>query len=129
LLNKGVTIFISSHILGEISKIATRIGIIHMGSLILESGFHDLEKLRSRCLHLKTEDRSGTMQMLQRKGLNPEINENGIIEIRDHKPVENPSSVASMLVMSGYPPSLLKVEEEDIEDFFLRVVSAKGCIQ
>ncbi len=32
--NKGTTIFISSHILGEISKFATRIGIIHEGLLI-----------------------------------------------------------------------------------------------
>ncbi len=32
--NKGVTIFISSHILGEISQFATRIGIIHKGNMI-----------------------------------------------------------------------------------------------
>jgi ABC-2 type transport system ATP-binding protein len=35
--NSGVTVFISSHILGEISKLATRIGIIHEGKLIHES--------------------------------------------------------------------------------------------
>jgi len=35
-LNKGVTIFISSHLLAEISKLATRIGIIHQGRLVQE---------------------------------------------------------------------------------------------
>jgi ABC-2 type transport system ATP-binding protein len=34
--NQGTTIFLSSHILGEISKFATRIGIIHNGILIEE---------------------------------------------------------------------------------------------
>jgi len=32
--NEGVTVFISCHILGEISRIATRIRIIHEGRLI-----------------------------------------------------------------------------------------------
>jgi len=40
--NKGVTIFISSHILREISKFATRIGIIHEGVLIHESSVHEI---------------------------------------------------------------------------------------
>ena len=35
-INHGVTIFISSHILGEISRLATRIGIIHQGKMVQE---------------------------------------------------------------------------------------------
>ena len=34
--NKNVTVFISSHILGEISRLAARIGIIHEGRLLEE---------------------------------------------------------------------------------------------
>lgn len=36
LANNGSTIFLSSHILGEISKVANRIGIIHEGKLVKE---------------------------------------------------------------------------------------------
>ena len=44
--DRGAAIFISSHILGEISKFATRIGIIHQGKLIQEMDIGQLEKLR-----------------------------------------------------------------------------------
>jgi ABC-2 type transport system ATP-binding protein len=46
-LNNGVTVFISSHILGEISKFATRIGIIHEGMLIHESSVVEMVNLIS----------------------------------------------------------------------------------
>ena len=49
-LNEGKTIFISSHILAEISKIAGRIGIIHNGKLIKETDALQLDKERLKNL-------------------------------------------------------------------------------
>ncbi len=43
--NHGATIFISSHILGEISRFATRIGIIHEGRLVQEVDSENLDGL------------------------------------------------------------------------------------
>ena len=48
------------------------------------------------------------------------------MEIPDKEAIANPSSIASLLVESGFSPSLLKVEEEDLETFFLRVINMKG---
>ena len=45
---KGVTIFMSSHILTEVDRLATRIGIIHHGKLIDELDTAKLEQLRAR---------------------------------------------------------------------------------
>lgn len=42
--NNGITILMSSHILSEVEKIADRIGIIHNGSLVLESCLNELKK-------------------------------------------------------------------------------------
>ena len=42
--NDGTTIFMSSHILSEVNRLATRIGIIHKGVLIEEINATDLEK-------------------------------------------------------------------------------------
>lgn len=41
---QGVTIFLSSHLLNEISNLCTRIGIIDKGKLIVEGNIDDLEK-------------------------------------------------------------------------------------
>ena len=57
--NHGVTIFISSHILGEISRIATRIGIIHEGKLIQEMDAKKLHQFRNRTLLIDLKDKTG----------------------------------------------------------------------
>jgi ABC-2 type transport system ATP-binding protein len=44
----GVTIFMSSHILAEVDRLATRIGIIHNGRLIEEINIGELERRRTR---------------------------------------------------------------------------------
>src|SRR5512143_3611673 len=50
---KGVTVFMSSHILTEVDRLATRIGIIHKGHLIEELDQQALERLRSRRLEIR----------------------------------------------------------------------------
>jgi len=68
-LNKGVTIFISSHILGEISKLATHIGIIHEGKLIHESSVGEMVALRKHCLKIKTREMTGAGEILKKMGI------------------------------------------------------------
>ena len=124
--NKGTTIFISSHILGEISKFATRIGIIHEGLLLHESVVHEMDSLRKRCLHVKTVDLNGAKHILDMRGYSTVISESGLLEIAGNEAITKPENIAIMLVRSGFPPSLLKVEEEDLETFFLRMIKMKG---
>lgn len=124
-LNKGVTIFISSHILGEISKFATRLGIIHEGCLMQESSVHEMEKLRKSCLQIRTKDPNGTRNLLENKGYTVTMTDEGIIEIEGEDAITHPENISILLVQSGLPPSLVKVEEEDLETFFLRVINRK----
>jgi ABC-2 type transport system ATP-binding protein len=127
-INKGVTVFISSHILGEVSRFATRIGIIHEGELILESGVSEMEKLRKKSLNVRTHNLDGTKALLENKGYNPIKAEGGFLQIQNTEAILNPENIASFLVNSGLPPDLLVVEEEDLESFFLRVISIKGGV-
>ena len=125
-LNKGVTIFISSHILGEISKLATRIGIIHEGQLLHESSMQEMEALRKHCLQVRTNDSAGAAEILAKHGYNFSNTEDEIIELTGTEAILNPDKVATLMVNSGCPPTLLNVEEEDLETFFLRIIRLKG---
>ena len=125
-LNKGVTVFISSHILGEVSKLATRIGIIHEGRLIHESSVSEMEVLRKHCLRVKAKDLTGAVKILTGSGYNPVVSEDEIIEISGTEAILNPDKVSSLMVSSGFPPTMLCVEEEDLESFFLRMIRMKG---
>jgi ABC-2 type transport system ATP-binding protein len=122
---QGVTVFVSSHLLDEVSKFATRIGIIHNGKFLLESDILELDKQRHRSLNLKVHDKITVSQLLSERGFTVKDTQNGILEITGCDAITKPENVAKMLVESGFPPSLLKVEEEDLESFFLRTIKTK----
>jgi ABC-2 type transport system ATP-binding protein len=125
----GVTIFVSSHILGEISRFASRFGIIHNGMLIQESDIAQMERSRHRILQIDTMDKHGTVALLSEKGISAKIAPGGCIEVSGSDAIENPENIATILVQEGFPPTLLKVEVEDLESYFLRIISNKGGVQ
>lgn len=120
--NEGVTIFISSHILGEISRLATRIGIIHQGKMIRESQTEHLDSQRNRELHLSTNNNGSARKILRSLHYHPEVLEDGSLVIRDDKAVAHPEQIAESLVSKRLPPTLLSVQEEDLELFFFRII-------
>ena len=127
--NRGVTIFISSHILGEISKFATRIGIIHEGRLIQETDTDQLDHYRYKSLHINTGDKDGAKSILEKEGYTTSINEIGFLEVTGKEAIDSPDKIASLLVHEGFPPFMLKVEEEDLESYFLRVINKDGGVK
>ena len=50
----------------------------------------------------------------------------GTIELTDPAAVAAPDDIARLLVGSGVPPTQLMVEEEELEQYFLRLVGATG---
>lgn len=123
--NKGVTIFISSHILGEISKFAYRLGIIHEGVLLHESSVQEMEKLRRYSLLVKTRDLNATGTLLENRGYIVTHAEDEILEVTGKDALTEPENISELLVKSGIAPSLIRVAEEDLETFFLRVINMK----
>jgi ABC-2 type transport system ATP-binding protein len=127
--NQGVTIFISSHILGEISKFATRIGIIHQGKLLQEVNTDQLENFRNRRLLIKVQDNHAACAALSKEGISAAITENGLLEIAEKEAINHPERINILLVHSDCPPSLLRVDEEDLESYFLRVIENNGGVR
>ena len=76
---KGVTVFMSSHILTEVDRLATRIGIIHQGRLIEELESTQLEEIRAQRLEVKACDLEAAQSALARAGFAAKIGEGRII--------------------------------------------------
>jgi ABC-2 type transport system ATP-binding protein len=127
--NQGVTVFISSHILGEISKIATRIGIIHDGRLIQEMDTDKIDQYLEKQLVLGAADKNTVIAVLTGKGYTVNSNHNGALVIKDPDAISHPEKIATIMVNAGAPPTLLKVEVEDLESYFLRTIGMKGGIE
>ncbi|WP_218672912.1 ABC transporter ATP-binding protein [Halobacillus massiliensis] len=122
----GTAIFISSHILGEVSKVASKIGIIHEGRLIQELSKRELEDQRMIKLVLETQGNRRAAQILREGGYTVWTNEKGRLETQDKRAVEHPEQIAKMLSDAHNPPKMLWLDEEDLESYFLRVIGKKG---
>lgn len=127
-VNHGVTIFISSHILGEISKLATRIGIIHEGKLLQEVNTETLENLCEKTLQINSGNQKKTKALLAHNNYLFNLSENGLLESTNPEVVKNPGNIATILVNGGCPPTMLLVKEEDLESYFLRTIKSNGGV-
>jgi ABC-2 type transport system ATP-binding protein len=132
----GVTIFLSSHLLGEVARIATRFGVMHQGRLLEELSAAEMERQRARWLLVDARDRAGARATLRSAGLvvdrcvenessrNESSGMAGALRLSDANAIAHPEEVARRLVEQGIDLTRLSVEEEDLESQFLRLVGA-----
>lgn len=121
---KGVTIFMSSHILTEVDKLATRIGIIHKGKLIEELDTQKLEQLRAKHLEVQVRNISGAQICLQSAGFKFSMKDETII-LNDAHALARPDYIAHILVNAGVAPTRLAVEQQNLEEHFLQLTGGK----
>ena len=126
--NLGTTVLISSHKLEEISKIATRIVIIHEGRLIREVESKDLDKYLEKKLWVSGSNNKAIKAVLSNNGYQVNFksdleNNSSYLELIDTKSVEFSEEIATLLVNAGYPPKIMAVEKEDLENYFLRILN------
>jgi ABC-2 type transport system ATP-binding protein len=128
-IGQGGTVFMSSHILAEVSRLAGRIGIIHEGRLLQELGIGELEQNRRRRLLIRVRDVESAHRTLIDAGQPAEILQDGTIELKNTFSIECPDDINRILVNGGTPPTQLMVEEEELEQYFLRLVGMDGGLQ
>ena len=113
----GMTVMISSHILSEIDKMATVVGIINQGCLIFQERMSVLDTQREPQIVLRTSDNNRAYQLL--KKVNPQRTADGlqIGALTD----EQTGAVVQCLCSNGI--SVYRVEEhrESLEDIFLNL--------
>ncbi|MEZ4726613.1 MAG: ABC transporter ATP-binding protein [Caldilineaceae bacterium] len=119
---QGVTIFMSSHILTEVDRLATRIGIIHQGRLVEELDAKQVEGLRAQRLEIGARDLAAAYQVLASTAYSATLKvEDERILLCDPQAVAAPDEVARLLVNAGTPPTRLAVVQENLEEHFLQL--------
>lgn len=123
---QGVTILVSSHLLSEVAKITSKIGIIHDGQLLQEITADELKQLLRQRLIIATRHIEAASAVLSAAGFHPTLNKSGELEIYNDDAVQHPDQVARLLVEKDHPPTRLVVEEENLESYFLQLVKNEG---
>ena len=117
----GCTVLISSHILGELEKIATHYGIIRQGSMIQELSAKEMEARARVFVSLKTADMQGAKTVLQAHFANVR-EEDGYLRVYD---VEDTESIVECLLKNGHVVSELKKNKVGLEEYYIELMSKK----
>ena len=117
----GCTVLISSHLLGELEKIATHYGIIRQGKMIMETSAKELENRARVFVSLKTRDMMSAFGLL-RKNYNDVRTENGYIRIYGIDDVE---AIVALLMENGHIVSEIKKNKIGLEEYYIELMSAK----
>ena len=121
LSNQGTTTFISSHILGEIAKIADRIAIIHKGKILEELNSNELNNKLIKKILVKTNENELAVKEISNAGYNAVLTGENI-EIQDEKAINIPENISTLLAERGIPLKHLSLYVEDLEKYFLRTI-------
>jgi len=134
----GTTVFVSSHILGEVALLADTIGIIHRGSLVAEFAPDSMSALTSARIELKTADASRTVALLGEmdSSLTVETGEGSVVTVRTKDPHPRPeeldalaAAIAERVIRSGIKLYRIAPAEENLESVFLRLTGGNHEIQ
>lgn len=119
--NYGCTVLISSHILGELEKIATHYGIIRQGKMIAELSAEDMDNRSRVFTSLKTKNIEEAYALLSEK-YNDVRMEGEYIRIYDEG---DTASVVDRLMKNGHTVSEIKRNKIGLEEYYIELMSAK----
>ncbi|MBQ8404119.1 MAG: ATP-binding cassette domain-containing protein [Clostridia bacterium] len=117
----GCTVLISSHILGELEKIATHYGIIRQGKMIVEMSAKELESRARVFVSLKTKDMAGAKAVLTARYKSVK-EEEGFLRVYD---VDDTAEIVEYLIKSGHVVSEIKKNKIGLEEYYVELMSEK----
>ena len=119
--NYNCTVLISSHILGELEKIATHYGIIRQGKMIQEISAKEMDSRARVFVSLKTKDMTGAGKIL-RAAFENVREEDGYLRVYD---VEDTESIVGYLLKNGHTPFEVRKNKVGLEEYYVELMSKK----
>ena len=117
----GCTVLISSHILGELEKIATHYGIIRQGKMIMEISAQEMDSRAQVFVSLKTKDMAGAAAVL--KVSFDDVREEGeYLRIYD---ADDTAKIVDILMKNGHIVSEISKNKIGLEEYYVELMSKK----
>lgn len=115
-----ITILISSHILGELTKIASKYGIINKGVLVDEFKREELEHTCKKCISLEVDNSEKAAYIIKNnsKSVDFQVFEHGKICVYDC--LDIPEQINKELIQNGVLVKSIILEGGDMESYFVK---------
>jgi ABC-type multidrug transport system ATPase subunit len=114
------TVFISSHLLAEIEKMATHVGIINHGELLFQGSIKDLEALSQPLVQIETENSVDAANFLT-------LNNFTVTDVNDHQlfvpftSKQQMGELNALLNKNGHTVYSINKQQKDLEKLFLAI--------
>ena len=119
--NYNCTVLISSHILGELEKIATHYGIIRQGKMIMEISAKDMDSRARVFVSIKTKDMQGAKTVLKTK-YEDVREEEEYLRVYD---VNDTEEIVEHLLKNGHVVSEIQKNKIGLEEYYIELMSQK----
>ncbi|MBR6740860.1 MAG: ATP-binding cassette domain-containing protein [Clostridia bacterium] len=116
---QGITFLISSHILSELSRLATHYGFIDKGRLVKEISAAELESACRKCLRVEVNDTKALVRVLDKMGRQYEILSDTSADIYGEIGL---SELVLALDKEGGELLSAKEQDENLEAYFINLI-------
>lgn len=119
----GKTILVSSHMLSEVEKMASHVGIISKGKLVFQGTLPQLQQLKSKqsAIEVEVSDVSKAKQVLN--GHFPVKEVNGTRLLVHYEDREKVALMNRTLIQEGVEVYQLSLTQNDLENLFIQITS------
>ena len=120
---RGITVLISSHILDELSRLATHYGFIDGGKIIKEISAEKLEESCRKCVRVKVSDTTALARVLDRKNIDYTVVSDGEADVFARVKV---SDLSSLMAEEGGEIYTMQERDESLESYYLSLVGGQS---
>jgi ABC-2 type transport system ATP-binding protein len=114
------TVFISSHLLAEVERMATHVGIINHGELLFQGSIKDLEAISQPLIRIETDNTVDAANLLTRKHHTVADVTNEYIYV-PYTSKEQMGDINTLLTQNGYIIFSIVKQQKDLEKLFLSI--------
>lgn len=118
----GKTILVSSHLLAEIERTATHVGIINKGQLLFQGTINELHDLSKPSVKIEADHPERAIEILANAGITSVRQDDGHLSVA-FESKEDMGAMNTLLVQNGITVYGIAKERKDLEHLFLDITS------
>lgn len=119
---QGKTILISSHILAEVEKMVSRIGILHNGRLLEEISWEDFYKKCGHSIQYRVSEPDKAAELIGKSVNGADISVNEDIVTLKINESDNSGKITKLLVENGIEVKESTIIKASLEDYFMKLI-------
>lgn len=119
----GKTVFVSSHLLLEVERMATHVGIINFGELLFQGSISELQSLSKPLVQIEINDTADAANFLKRNNYEVSDVDSEYVYV-PYSGKQQMAEINTLLNQMGYRVYSINKQQKDLEKLFLSITQS-----